>query len=264
MPSSPAPFYERLLGLGKADVNSWNDNLVMLIPSLTAQQMAEVDRLMVEEFGILLLQMMENAGRNLAGWTRRMAGGQIQGKRVALLCGGGNNGGGGLVAARHLHNWGAEVLYKVVADPGRMKEAPAHQLRTLKAMGLKESDTLDLASADLVVDALVGYGLRGNPRGAVAIWIERINRSNRLVLALDIPSGLDATRGSPGSPCLRATATLTLALPKMGLLTPQAKPYVGELYLADISVPPALYRRLGIETPPLFHEAAIVKISEVA
>jgi NAD(P)H-hydrate epimerase len=237
--------------------------MVMPIPFITAQQMAKVDRLMVEEFGISLLQMMENAGRNLAEWARRMAGGQIRGKRVVLLCGGGNNGGGGLVAARHLHNWGAEVLYKVVADPEQMKEVPVRQLRTLKAMGLKDNDTLDLAAADLVVDALVGYGLSGNPRGAVATWIERINRSNRPVLALDIPSGLDATSGIPGSPCLRATATLTLALPKVGLLTPQAKPYVGELYLADISVPPALYRRLGIEMPPLFHEAVIVKISEV-
>jgi len=235
----------------------------MPIPFITAQQMAKVDRLMVEEFGISLLQMMENAGRNLAEWARRMAGGQIRGKRVVLLCGGGNNGGGGLVAARHLHNWGAEVLYKVVADPEQMKEVPVRQLRTLKAMGLKDNETLDLVAADLVVDALVGYGLSGSPRGAVATWIERINRSNRPVLALDIPSGLDATSGIPGSPCLRATATLTLALPKVGLLTPQAKPYVGELYLADISVPPALYRRLGIEMPPLFHEAVIVKISEV-
>src|SRR3990172_13388441 len=89
----------------------------MNIPAITTQQMVEVDRLMTEEFGILLIQMMENAGRNLADLARRLSGGEVRGKRVAVFCGSGNNGGGGLVAARHLHNWGAEVLYKVIANP---------------------------------------------------------------------------------------------------------------------------------------------------
>jgi NAD(P)H-hydrate epimerase len=236
----------------------------MHIPALTTRQMVEVDRLMIAEFGITLIQMMENAGRNLADLARRMLGGDVSGKRIAVLCGAGNNGGGGMVAARQLHNWGAGVTYKVIGDPGRMKETPAHQLRILEAMGLKNNGTINLEGADLVIDALIGYGLTGDPRGPVAGWIERINASNRPVLALDAPSGLDTTIGKPGNPCIRATATLTLALPKTGLLTRQARPYVGELYLADIGVPPELYAApsLGLSVRDIFARDAIVRLEE--
>ena len=101
----------------------------MIIPALSTEQMVEVDRLMIEEYGIELIQMMENAGRNLAELSRRTLGGDISGRRIALLCGAGNNGGGGMVAARHLHNWGAEVFVQFVGDPVRIKDIPAQQLR---------------------------------------------------------------------------------------------------------------------------------------
>jgi NAD(P)H-hydrate epimerase len=236
----------------------------MKIPALTTLQMVEVDRLMIEEFGITLVQMMENAGRNLADLARRLLGGEVRGKRIAVFCGGGNNGGGGLVAARHLHNWGAEVLYKVIANPDRMKEIPMHQLRILQAMGLKNNGVINLEGVDLVIDALVGYGLIGDPRGPIAAWIERINASDRPILALDTPSGLDTTSGIPGNPCIRAKATLTLALPKTGLLTQQARPYIGELYLADISVPAKLYAApsLGLSVGKLFANDTIIRIEE--
>src|SRR3990170_3318459 len=230
------------------------------IPAVTAAQMAEVDRLMIETYSILLIQMMENAGRDLAEQARRMLDGRLTDRRIVVLCGAGNNGGGGMVAARHLHNRGAIVQAKLVGDAARLTDVPAHQWRILKVMGLAMKADPDLAQADLIVDALIGYGLSGNPRGAVAAWIERANASGRPILALDTPSGLDTTTGQPGSPCIRATATLTLALPKMGLLTPQARPFVGDLYLADISVPPELYRQLGIEIESLFTDDFIIPI----
>ncbi len=231
-----------------------------LLPALTTTQMAEVDRLMIEEYGILLMQMMENAGRNLAEQARRMLGGSLAHRRVIVLCGAGNNGGGGMVAARHLHNRGADVRVKLVADPARLKDASAHQWRILNVMSLAMADELDLAQADLILDALIGYGLTGNPRGSAAEWIARANDASRPVLALDAPSGLDTTTGTPGEPCIRATTTLTLALPKTGLLTPQAQPFVGDLYLADIGVPPELYRHLGIAVEPPFVEDTIIAI----
>jgi len=236
----------------------------MKIPDLTTQQMVEVDRLMIEEFGVTLVQMMENAGRNLADLARMLSGGDVRGKRVTVFCGSGNNGGGGLVAARHLHNWGAEVLYSVIANPDRMKETPMHQLRILQTMGLKNNGVIDLEGVDLVIDALIGYGLIGDPSGPVAAWIERINASNRPVLALDTPSGLDTTSGIPGNPCIRARTTLTLALPKTGLLTQQARPYVGELYLADIGVPPELYDApsIGLSVGNIFARDTIVRLAE--
>jgi NAD(P)H-hydrate epimerase len=107
---------------------------------------------------------------------------------------------------------------------------------------------------------MIGYGLTGDPRGIVANWITRVNDAGRPVLALDTPSGLDTTTGTPGNPCVRASATLTLALPKTGLVAAEAIAYVGDLYLADISVPPQLYKRLGIEIPPIFTHDTIVNI----
>jgi len=231
------------------------------IPAVTTAQMAEVDRLMIETYSILLIQMMENTGRDLAEQARRMLDGRLTDRRIVVLCGTGNNGGGGMVAARHLHNRGAKVQAKLVADPARLTDVPAHQWNILKVMRLTTEDDPDLAQADLIVDALIGYGLSGNPRGAVAEWIERANASGRPIVALDTPSGLNATTGQPGSPCIRATATLTLALPKTGLLTPQARPFVGELYLADIGVPPELYRLLGIDVDRLFAEDTLIPVS---
>lgn len=232
------------------------------IPSLSTQQMIEVDRLMIEEYGIQLILMMENAGKNLAELSRRILGGDVRAKRIAVLCGAGNNGGGGMVAARHLHNWGAVIELKVLAPKEQFKNVPAHQFHILEEMRITNNETVDLDTVDLVIDAMIGYGLTGNPRGAAADWIRRVDEAGRPVLALDTPSGLDTTTGKPGNPCIRAVATMTLALPKTGLMVPEAIAYVGDLYLADISVPPQLYTRLGIEMPRLFGHETIVKIKE--
>jgi NAD(P)H-hydrate epimerase len=212
--------------------------------------------------------MMENAGKNLAELARRRLGGGVVEKRILVLCGAGNNGGGGMVAARHLSNWGAEVQVELAASPEKLKDVPAHQWQILQEMGVTKNpspelkDRLpDLEQPDLILDALIGYGLTGSPRGRTAEWIDWMNRSGSPVLALDAPSGLDTTSGLPGDPCVRATATLTLALPKTGLLTPQARPYAGDLFLADISVPPELYRRIGLVVPPLFVSDTILRIS---
>ncbi|MFC1923343.1 NAD(P)H-hydrate epimerase [Chloroflexota bacterium] len=231
------------------------------IPVLTTPQMAEVDRLMIEEYHILLIQMMENAGRNLAELARRQLGGQVDSRSVVILSGAGNNGGGGLVAARHLSNWGAEVSVKLAFNQARLKDIPAHQWQILKVMGLGSNEDPELDKADLIIDALIGYGLTGDPRPPVAEWIDRANDSGRPILALDAPSGLNTTSGIPGKPCIQASTTMTLALPKTGLLTSQAKTVIGDLYLADISVPPELYRHLGIEVPNLFENDAILKVN---
>lgn len=231
------------------------------IPTLTTQQMVEVDRLMIEEYRIELIQMMENAGRNFAELTRRQLGGMVVGKSIAILCGAGNNAGGGLVAARHLHNWGADVRLHLAFASSRFKDIPAHQWDILKQMGLDSKKEPQLSKSDLILDALIGYGLKGDPRRPVASWIEKANKSGRPILALDTPSGLDTTSGVPGNPCLKAVATLTLALPKVGLLTDMAKKYTGVLYLADISVPPELYQKLGLEVPNLFEKESILKIN---
>jgi NAD(P)H-hydrate epimerase len=112
------------------------------------------------------------------------------------------------------------------------------------------------------MDAMLGYGAKEDPRPPVADWIQLANQSRRPILSLDSPSGLDTTTGIPGSPCIQASATLTLALPKTGLLAPRAKPFVGDLYLADIGVPTELYAApsLGLHVLSPFTEDTIVKL----
>ena len=115
---------------------------------------------------------------------------------------------------------------------------------------------------DLVVDAVVGYSLSGPPRGESAHLIDLANELNSPILSLDTPSGVDTTAGVVHEPAVRATATLTLALPKEGLRSPQAAQHVGELYLADIGVPPVAYARHGLERDvgPLFHRSEILRV----
>lgn len=229
------------------------------LPALTTEQMIEVDRLMIEEWGISLIQMMENAGRNLAELSKRLLH-DFDGKKIIILCGTGNNGGGGMVSARYMHNWGANVSAVLVGDENRLKKVPAHQWKILEHIGVTSTDA-DLSKTDLLIDAMLGYGVQGNPREPIAAWIQRANEGRIRILSLDAPSGLDTTTGIPASPCIRAHATLTLALPKMGLLTPDAKPVVGDLYLGDISVPPELYEKLDIMIASPFASDTIFKLS---
>ncbi len=233
--------------------------------NITTDEMREVDRAMIEDFGILLIQMMENAGRNLAELVRRALGGSVRGREVVVLAGAGNNGGGGLVAARHLSNWGASVRVVLSQASNRYRDVPAHQLAILQSMQVPltaagEGDVSFAPETAGIVDALIGYGLRGNPREPVAGLIRAANASGLPIWSLDAPSGLDTTSGVVYDPCIHAEATLTLALPKTGLQTPAARGVVGRLYLADISVPPLLYERMGIEIGPLFERDTIVAI----
>ena len=120
----------------------------------------------------------------------------------------------------------------------------------------------DLPPADLIVDALIGYSLRGDPKGVTANLILAANGHTAPILALDVPSGVDTATGTVHQPAITATATLTLALPKKGLRSASAREHVGELYLGDISVPPELYERppLNIKVGPVFATDEIIRI----
>lgn len=235
------------------------------IPAVTADQMREVDRLMVDTYGVSLPQMMELAGRALAEVVRLMLDGTVQRARVLVAAGKGNNGGGGLAAARHLANWGTDVTV-LLEDGGALAGVPEQQYLAARSAGAAAVEgrgaltVVRSGAADLLVDALIGLGLRGAPKGWAAEIIARINESGIPVLALDVPSGLDATSGECFPPCIQAAATLTLALPKTGLLTARGRAAAGRLYLADIGVPPALYRHLGLTVGPVFAQETIVSL----
>jgi len=230
----------------------------MDIPALTIEQMIEIDRLMIEDYGIQLIQMMENAGRNLADLTSQLLDDPLSGRTICVMCGRGNNGGGGMVTARHLLNRGANV--HIIRLAGELKEVPALQWRILNKMGVRNDPHFPLSQADIIIDALIGYGLQGKLRPEVAVWIETMNKSGKTILALDSPSGLNTNSGNATESTVHAEATLTLALPKIGLMNEGARPYVGTLYLADIGVPPALYRSLGLEVDFIFSENSIIKL----
>lgn len=227
---------------------------------VTSEEMRRIDEAAIEEYSVDVLSLMENAGAATAEMARRMLGGGLAGKRVACIVGKGNNGGDGLVAARHLHNWGAKVSVVLSGVRADLGELPARQLQAVEKMGLSVVEGGgDLGSFDLLVDALLGYNAKGDPREPMAGLIRRANGSGIQILGLDIPSGLDPTSGLPNNPCIEAKATLTLGFPKTGFLNPASRRYVGELYLGDVSIPRELYRKYSQSTPP-FESGAIVRV----
>lgn len=234
------------------------------VPYLTTAQMVEVDRVMVETYRIDLIQMMENAGRNLAHLAReRFLGSNPRGKRIVVLAGTGGNSGGALVCARRLRNYGGQVYVFVSRPDEKFSPVPAHQLEILRRMKVPvaQADALESTKRpDLIVDGVIGYSLKGAPRGPAADLIRWANTQRAPILSLDAPSGVDTTTGTVFDPAIRATATMTLALPKEGLRAPGTEAQVGELYLADISVPPSLYAGLGVRVGYLFAENDIIRL----
>lgn len=218
------------------------------VPMVTAEQMRLVDRIAVEQFHLGILQMMENAGRSLAEWVMPELGNAPA--PVCVLAGSGGNGGG-ICCARHLHNHGIEI-YLAISKPARKIGAEAaNQLSILQRTGIKALPDDELIgaiqSSTIVIDALIGYGLRAAPRGKAATMISLCNRYAKRVISLDVPSGLDATSGAAPGEVVRPDIILTLALPKAGLSGMNA-----QIYLADIGIPPELYAELGLNYRSIF------------
>ena len=182
------------------------------------------------------------------------------------MAGTGGNGGGALTAARRLHTWGAKIQLMSARPAETWRGVPAQQLSILARLGIQPEslEEPDAESpADLVLDGLIGYSLKGAPRGHAAVLIRWANQQPAPVLSLDTPSGMEAGSGTVQDPCISARATLTLALPKTGLLEPHAQAKVGELYLADISVPHELYARpsLNLQVGAIFAAGEILRLN---
>lgn len=235
----------------------------MRTPYISVTQMREVDRLMIEEAGIPLEMMMENAGRSLAELALR-----FEDDNFAVLAGNGNNGGGGLAAARHLINRRKKVHVILAGNVDSLKETPKKQYKILSKMTknvlfLKKNKTKAqdvIRNSNLILDCLLGYSLKGDPKGNIAKLIKIANESKKNILSLDAPSGLNLDNGRAYDPCIMADSTMTLALPKKGFLNVKARKYFGNLYLADISVPKTVYEKIGIRIGNLFGESPIVRL----
>ncbi len=259
----------RLLRLNDALQKEMSTVPALPIPALTPDQMSRIDRIMVDDFGVTVLQLMEVAGQAVAAWAREhFLGGDARGKTVLVLAGSGGNGGDGMVAARFLHSWGGRPAVWLSHEATTLRGAAAHQFRSLRTLGLPiqlpsdpgQEGPAALPDADLIVDALLGFGLSGPPLGPAARLITAANAHPAPVLAVDLPSGLDSRTGHPYDPCIRADATLTLALPKTGLLAPAARPVIGELATADIGIPAEVYDRIGVRVGAVFGERSIVRV----
>jgi NAD(P)H-hydrate epimerase len=214
---------------------------------LTRQQVRELDRRAIQEFGVPALVLMENAGRGAAELLVSLG---VHGP-VAICCGKGNNGGDGLVMARHLQNLGVEVGVHLFARPEALSAEAAVHWRVVERAGIaarlwpdaaRDDVALDelareLARAEWVVDGLFGTGLEGPVRPPFDRVIAAINASPGRVFALDIPSGLDADTGEPMGPTIRASHTATFAASKKGFDNPGARPWLGKVHVVDIGAP---------------------------
>jgi len=221
------------------------------LPRLTSRQVKEVDALAQARFGISVEWLMEAAGWQMA---------RACPAATAVVCGTGNNAGDGLAAARHLHRWG-KLAGVCCVDRSRLNGPAARELEALQRVGVQVSSELRLDGASAIVDAIFGTGVSRRPEGRFAEWIETINSSRLRVISVDVPSGLDADSGVAYAPCVQAQTTITLGLPKPGLVRGDGPRVSGDVWVADIGVPFEAYAAIGVTVPPdLFAERELVRL----
>lgn len=213
---------------------------------LSRAEVRELDRRAIEDFGMPGMILMENAGRGVVDY---MLSCHAQGK-IVICCGKGNNAGDGFVISRHLDNLGLSVHVLIFANPevysgdAKLNYELAHQ--SLIPMTIVHSENFNevintiLASADWIIDALFGTGLKGNVQSPYDKIIQTINQLHKTVLAIDIPSGLDCDTGEPLGCAVKATHTVTFIAIKQGFTYPAAKQYIGNVHVVDIGVPKIL------------------------
>jgi NAD(P)H-hydrate epimerase len=230
---------------------------------LTRDQVRAVDRRAIDDYGMSGLVLMENAGR---GVVETMLAIGVEGP-VIVCCGKGNNGGDGFVIARHLDNRGRQARVLLFADPAELRGDAAANWRILEKAGidyevLAKDVTLEqllphLAAADWIVDALLGTGATGEPQPPLSAAIAAINRANRKVMAVDLPSGLDCDSGAAAENTVVADRTCTFVAVKPGFLARGAEHFTGRVHVIDIGVPRRLVNEIaGVQQSTSFGDAS--------
>ena len=214
-----------------------------------ANQMREIDNRAIEDFGISEIVLMENAGRKVAEAVCHALG-TVSKKSICILSGSGNNGGDALVAARYLSNLGARIKVFLIGNKNHRTESLNTQMKTLRAMGVElqvlETDRawerlqVTLRFSDAIVDGILGTGFTGQLIPAVLRLVRLVNSTNKPVISVDIPSGVEADSGEVGETAINATFTVTLGLPKFGHYICPGASYVGKLIVDDIGIPSQL------------------------
>jgi len=229
--------------------------------------MRNIDARAMSEYSIRSLDLMENAGAGIASVIEDEFS-PLSRKSVTIVCGKGNNGGDGLVVARHLASKGADVRVFLLAGRHDLKGDPAANLKRWEEMGgtvteieSEESpgwaDLYDsLASSDMAVDAILGTGAAGALSGKVARAAEALESCGCPVVAVDVPTGVDADTGAAGEPCVRAALTATLGLMKRGLFLYPGVERAGSVVLVDIGIPASCVEEERIATELFEHSSA--------
>ncbi|MFC1511142.1 NAD(P)H-hydrate epimerase [Candidatus Margulisiibacteriota bacterium] len=199
--------------------------------SLSIAEAQAFDKAAQEKLGIPSLVLMENAGRGVAEEAVKMVRWK-DGEQVAIVCGTGNNGGDGLVAARHLLNAGTKVKVYLLGDESKLKPDPQTNLSILKKMGQEVyKDLAGLEQADLIIDAIFGIGLKSDVRSPMSNVIDLLNSSGKPILAVDVPSGLDADTGEVLGRAIKAKKTITFVAAKNGFYLNRGPEHCGEIVL---------------------------------
>lgn len=228
---------------------------------LSREEVRSLDVQAADDLLLPTLLLMENAGRGAAAFLRELVGESPAAPRVLILCGPGNNGGDGGVVARHLDAWGFPVRLVWFADSRRLRGDAKAQWDIVERSEIPQTAWFDdhpaevapgeldalLADADWLVDGLLGTGLDRPVSGALREVVEAVNRSGKPVLALDLPSGLDADAGEPLGEAVRATATATFAARKKGFDAPGAAAFTGRVAVIDIGLPAKVLRPYWIK-----------------
>ncbi len=219
---------------------------------LTSEDVARLDAA-AADCGVSTLQLMEVAGWQVARCAWQRLGGPAG---VSVIAGYGNNGGDGLVAARHLSAWGCGVRVLVLAIEARVTGIVGDHVLSARKCGVDVVIDANpaavhgvVAHSDLIIDAILGTGLRSAPRERQAAAIRAINQSIVPVLSVDVPSGLDATTGEAFEPAVRAAMTCTLTAMKRGLRRGDGPRQAGEIWVADIGMPAVAWRQAGLLQP---------------
>jgi NAD(P)H-hydrate epimerase len=210
--------------------------------TLTRAQVRELDRRAIEEYGVPGIVLMENAGRGAAEVLMRL---NPERRPVVIYCGKGNNGGDGFVIARHLDIHGWPVRLVRVAPASELTGDAAVMERIVAAAGILPGSSPS-GSDGWIVDSLFGTGLTGPLREPYDRVVDSINASKAMVLAVDIPSGLDCDTGKPLGPTVRADHTVTFVAPKAGFANPEAREWLGEVHVVGIGAPRKLLEEYGI------------------
>lgn len=220
--------------------------VLIRMKTVSVGEMKRIDALAIKRYGIPALILMENAGRCAAEEALKMLPNQGM-RRAAILCGYGNNGGDGFVCARHLINQGAEIQVYLVGKKKELSEEARVNYRILLKMKQKFKLIKNIAALgplekgikkyQLVIDGIFGIGLRGVPDRFYQELFSRLNAGGIPILALDIPSGLDADTGRPFGRAIQAEKTITFGFLKKGMVNQQARRFTGKVTIADISLP---------------------------